>query len=523
MNKIFFGMKYCYRILPIIGFLFFLHTNSAAQKIGELDLDKLDNYLEEARIAWQVPGLSIAIVKDDSVVFARGYGHKESGKEGMVDENTIFSIASITKGFTSTALAMLADEGKIFWDDQVRTYLPDFSLYDPWVSKEITIRDLLCHRSGLKTFSGDLLWFETDYSRDELLRRVQFLEPSYSFRYNFGYSNLMYLAAGEIIPVVSEMSWDKYIDTKLLQPLGMNRTYLKYSDLEMDPNFAMPHHVNLLDKETYVLPYWNLDNIAPAFAINSCAMDMSRWIRFQLRMGLWDDEQLVSMENLWETRKMHTARPVEMGDSRFWPSRHFNGYGLGWDIYDYHGWKVVGHEGGTDGMLSRLVMVPEENFGYVILTNSMSALTIGLEYFILDQYYQGKSYDWSAIYLENSNMGLVQQKSDWEEYLESADRSLKPSKKLKEYQGIYGGDLYGDLEVSLHKGSLVLDFLPAPGLIGDLESFSADTFLIRMRDKPALPLGTVKFLLDERGEVSELVIDIPSPDFDFTELKLNKR
>ncbi len=516
-------MTYFFNILKSLGFLLFLNASVTAQSIGKLDLDKLDKYLEKARIEWQVPGLSIAIVKDDSVVFARGYGYRENGKPAEVDEHTIFSIASITKGFTSTALAMLEDEGKIDWDDPVRNYLPDFSLYDPWVSNEIRIRDLLSHRSGLKTFSGDLLWFETEYSREEVIRRAQYLKPAYGFRYHFGYSNLMYLAAGELMPAACDMNWDKYIYTKLLRPLGMNRTYLKLADFEDDPNVAMPHHVDLLRGEVHVLPYMRWDNIAPAGALNSSAMDLTRWIRFHLAMGLWEDEQLVSRENLWETRKMHTVRPIDQGSTRIWPSRHFSGYGLGWDLYDYHGWKVIGHEGGSDGMLSRLVMIPEENFGYIILCNSLSALTIGLEYYILDQYYQGKSYDWSAIYLENSIVGLEQQKNEWEEYLASADRSLKPSKKLKKYRGIYGGDLYGNVELSLDKGKLVLDFLPAPRLIGDLEPFSKDTFLIRLRDMPFLPQGTVKFYIDDKGEVSELVIDIPSPDFDFMELDLTKQ
>ncbi len=375
----------------------------------------------------------------------------------------------------------------------------------------------------MKTFSGDLIWFETGYSRAEVIRRAQYLRPAYSFRYHFGYSNLMFLAAGEIIPVVSEMSWGQYIHAKLLRPLGMNRTYLHLENFQDDPNVAMPHHVDILDEKTHVLSYMGWDNVAPAGALNSSAMDLSRWVRFQLNMGQWNGEQMVSSGNLWETRKMHTARPLDIGNRRFWPSMHFNGYGLGWKLCDYHGWKVIGHEGGSDGMLTRVVMVPEENFGFVILTNSINALTLALEYYILDQYYQGKSYDWSAIYLENSIMGLQRIEKDWEEYLASADRSLKPSRKLRKYCGIYGGDLYGDVELSLDKGSLVLDFLPAQRLIGDLEPFTKDTFLIRLRDMPSFPQGTVKFYLDDQGNISELVVDIPNPDFDFTELELKRQ
>ena len=490
--------------------------------LGMLDLGKLDAYIEQARVEWHVPGLSVAIVKDDSVVFTRGYGVREYGKPGRVDENTVFNIASITKTFTTAALGMLVDEGKIGWDDRVRDYLPGFTLYDPWVSEEIRVRDLLCHRSGLETFSGDLLWYETAYDRKEVLRRVQYLEPAHGFRQQFGYSNLMFLAAGEIIPAAAGMSWESCVGERILKPLGMTRSSLDQEGLKGDTNVAMPHHVDLRGDESYVMPPWDMDNVAPAMAVNSSAMDLSRWIRFHLAMGTWNGKQLLSPENMWETRKMHVPRPLEMGNQRIWPSMHFRGYGLGWEFYDYHGWKVIAHEGGTHGMLNRLVIVPDENFGFVILTNSINALTVGLEYYILDQYYQGKSYDWCSIYLKNSLMGLEHIRNSWEEYLSGADRSVKPTLKLEEYSGVYGGDLYGNVEVELDKGKLTLDFLPAPGLTGDLETFSGDTFLIKVRDKPFLPQGTVKFYLDEEGDVRELIVDIPSPDFDFTELELKK-
>ncbi len=510
------------RQLLLLSGAFVLHAAIFAQGTGKLDLEKLDGYIAESMEAWHVPGLAIAVVKDDSVTFARGYGVREYGQAGKVDAHTVFCIASLAKGFTTSALARLVDQGKMDWDDPVRKYLPGFTYYNDWVSGEIRIRDLLCHRTGLETFSGDLLWYETDYTPEELLYRIRFLEPAYGFRYRFGYSNLMYLAAGEIIPKVSGKSWGSFVDSNLLQPLGMDRTFLAEEDFLQDTNFARPHHVDILDEQTQVLPDLRLDHIAPAMGMNSSVADLSRWIRFQLNMGNWEGHQIVSAENLWETRELNTSRSLDMGSSRIWPSRHFDGYGLGWELFDYHGWKVIGHEGGTDGMLSRIVMVPEENFGFVILTNSISALPLGLEYYILDQYHQGLSYDWSSIYLRNSKFIMQQIREDWEEYLASADRNLKLSSELPEYTGLYGCDLYGDVKVSLGSEKLVVDFLPSDRMIGDLEPFSRDTFLIRLRDMPNLPQGTVKFTLDADGKVTGLEIDIPNPDFDFTELKLKK-
>lgn len=516
------GWRAGFTWLPLFLLLLLFSDCASTKQAGKLDLEKLDRYVEESMADWGVPGLALAIVKDDSVIFARGYGVREHGRPGPVDENTIFGVASITKGFTSSALAMLVDEKLIGWDDPVRKYLPDFTLYDPWVSNEMRIRDLLCHRSGLKTFSGDLIWFETTYSREEVLHRVRYLKPAHGFRYRFGYSNLMYLAAGQIIPAVTPYSWEDFLQAKILRPLGMNRTFLDLEAIANDANVASPHYVDLLDDTVYVLSYMKWDNAAPAGAMNSSAMDLSRWIRFQLATGEWNGTRLISRDNLWETRQIHTTRPVSMEESKTWPSRHFYGYGLGWQLFDYHGWKVIAHEGATDGMLSRVVMVPDENFGFVILTNSINALTKGLEYYILDQYFQGKSYDWSSIYLKNTMPRLEQSQKEWAEYLASADRQLSPSKDLKEYTGIYRCDMYGEVEVRLEQEGLVLDFLPSPRLIGDLETFSVDTFLITLRDMPSLPRGKVKFTLNKEDEVSELQIDIPNPDFDFTELELKK-
>jgi CubicO group peptidase (beta-lactamase class C family) len=511
-----------YPVIPFLCSLLLLQSCSREHGPGRLDLDKLDGYMEKSRREWHVPGLAIAIVKDDSVVFARGYGVQEYGKPGRVDEHTLFSIASITKGFTSSALAMLEDEGKISWDEQVQHYLPDFRLYDPCVSSEIRVRDLLCHRSGFKTFSGDLVWYETAYSPDEVLRRVRYLKPAYGFRYRYGYSNLMYLAAGEIVPSVTGMSWEAFVTGRILQPLGMERTFLRTLDFMGDPDVAMPHQVDLLDTTTLVLPFMNWDNCAPAGAMFSSVADLGRWIRFQLAMGNWNGQQLISGENLWETRELHTVRPLDMGSLNAWPPIHFSGYGLGWELYDYHGWKVIGHEGGTDGMLSRLVMVPEENFGFVILSNSISGITTALEYYILDQYEQGKSYDWSKLFLKDFIAYQEDTRREWVEYLESADRSVKPSLELPGYEGIYGCDLYGNVEVRSEGGGLVLDFLPSDRMEGDLEHFSGDTFLIRLRNMPSLPQGTVKFYLDAGGKASQIRVEIPSPDFDFTELELKK-
>src|SRR5215213_3846062 len=226
--------------LLLLALLAFSHA-ALAQTLEER-LKEVDEYAAKAGQEWKVPGFSVAIVKDDKVVFVKGYGVRELGRPEPVDKDTLFAVASNTKAFTSAALATLVDEGKLKWDDPVTKYLPYFQLYDPYVTREMTVRDLLSHRSGLATFGGDLLWYETNYSREEIIRRVRFLKPTYGFRSRFGYQNIMFLAAGEIIPVVTGKSWDEFVKERFFTPLGMARTVTTYKQLMAAANVAAPHN-----------------------------------------------------------------------------------------------------------------------------------------------------------------------------------------------------------------------------------------------------------------------------------------
>ncbi|HQQ12985.1 MAG TPA: serine hydrolase domain-containing protein, partial [Bacteroidales bacterium] len=235
----------------------------------------LENYYQKSIADWNVPGMAVAIVSADSILFARGFGVCDVEKPAKVDENTLFAVASNTKAFTSTALAILVDEGKLRWDDKVQQHLSWFRLYDPYVSYNITIKDLLSHRSGLKTFSGDLIWYGSNYSREEVIRKAAFLKPSYGFRERFGYSNIMYLTAGEIIPQLTNQSWDNFVEQRLLRPIGMMRSVLHVSDLKEISNVAQPH--TYVNGELIKLPWLAWDNIGPAGSLISSAKDMGLW------------------------------------------------------------------------------------------------------------------------------------------------------------------------------------------------------------------------------------------------------
>ncbi len=432
----------------------------------------------------------------------------------------MFPIAS-TLTFTSAALAILVDEGKIAWDDKVVDYLPYFKLYDPYVTENMTIRDLLTHRSGLATFSGDLLWYGSDYSREEIIRRARYLEPVYDFRENFGYSNIMYLTAGEIIPAVTGKSWDEFIAEKFFEPLGMERsvsTTLALPDFE---NVATPH--TTFKDEIITIDYLNWDNIAPAGAIISSVEDVSQWLIMQLNGGIYKGDTIFSPQRSREMWSQETVLGISGFSEEHWPSMFFRSYGLGWSLSNYLGHKIVGHSGGYDGMISYTCMVPDEKLGFVILTNKNSGLYYPLVYKTLDVFLNGGEKDWSTFMLDLTQKREEQQQKQEDKKIENRKPDTRPSLKLEAYTGTYSGELYGDATVELFEGKLHVQLAPSPLFHGNLSHWHFDTFEITFTEFPSLPGGTCTFILDANGEVEEMKIDVPNPDFDFTELKFKKK
>lgn len=485
-----------------------------------IPFDSLDRYFQTSLDAWGVPGMAIAIVENGQVVFAKGYGVKEAGKPGKVDEHTNFAIASNSKAFTAAALAILVDEGKLSWDDKVIDILPEFRMYHPYVTANITVRDLLCHRAGFKTFSGDLLWFETNYSRAEVIRRSQYLEPAYGFRERFGYSNIMYIVAGEVVAKTSGLSWDEFIQTRFFGPLEMNRTLTSIKNLDDKGNYATPHFKK--DEAYDPIDYMCWDNVAAAGGINSNVMDLTHWIALQLGRGILDDDTFFSPRSSREMWQVLTPLPITAGSERTFPSTHFSGYGMGWQLMDYKGYKVIGHSGGTDGMTSYTALIPEKNLGFVILTNAYASLYYPMEYAILDAYLGPEGTDWSQRILERVKRNEEFEKREQETDIASRVINTSPSLPLDKYQGTYGGELYGNAKVELQGQNLKLSFEPAPRLDAILTHWHYDTFKLEFTILESLPDGKVTFILDSNGEVEEMRIDVPNPDFDFTELHFMK-
>lgn len=274
--------------LLLFVFPVFVFAQSLDDKLKEIDA-----YAEKTRAEWNVPGIAVGIVKDDKVVFAKGYGVRELNKPERVDENTLFAVASNSKAFTTASLAILIDEGKLKWDDKVTKYLPEFQMYNPYVTSEMTIRDLVSHRSGLDTFSGDLLWYETTYTNDEVLSRVRFLKPVYGFRAAFGYQNLMFIAAGRVVERVSGKTWAEFVRERILTPLGMNNTKTSIHDYKTGDNVAVPHNESG-GNGLRALPQGNVDGAAGAVRINSSAADMAKWLRLQLGHGTFEGKKFTA-------------------------------------------------------------------------------------------------------------------------------------------------------------------------------------------------------------------------------------
>lgn len=487
----------------------------------ELDINKLDKYIENAREEWGIPGMAVAVVKDGKVILAKGYGYRNVEATKKVDKNTLFAIASNSKAFTTSALAILVDEGKINWEDKVIDYLPWFKMYDPYVTANMTIRDLVSHRSGLNTFSGDLLWYYTNYSTEEVVKRAQHLKPKYGFREHFGYQNIMFATAGLILEKVTGETWQNYVENNFLNKLGMSNSNTSVTKLDLKKNVATPYHVGI-DGIPIAINYLNWDNCEAAAGINSSVSDMAKWITFQLNNGKLNEEQIISDNQIWELRKLTTPTDVSRSSFINNPNIHFNGYGLGWNIYDYNGKKVINHGGGSDGMISKVAMIPEENFGLVILTNDINYLPSALTYQIFDMYFGNENKDWSKKYLEYYKNSLKQDDDRDAKMEVERIKNTKPSFDLNSYTGKYTDSTYGSISVVLENEKLVLKYLPAEGLVGDLKHYHYDVFTIKLRDVPSLPTGTVQFFMDEKGKVKSLKVDIPNPDFYFDEFDFVK-
>ena len=478
----------------------------------------LISFMARVMKAFQVPGVSLALVHDGHAVLTEGFGLLKMGEPTPVNAQTLFCIASNSKAFTATALALLVEGGKIEWEAPVIDYLPWFQMWDPYVTRELTVRDLLVHRSGLGLGAGDLLWWPaSSYTRKEIARRLRFIPPATSFRSAYAYDNVLYLIAAEVIEAVNGQTWEDFVSTHILERVGMAGSSVYLSTVSKAANFATPH----AEIEGVVRPVkaFDSDNTNPAGGICSNAEDMAKWLLVHLNKGqLPDGSRLFSEKSSRELTTIVTPMPIGDPPTELQAQRmNFRGYGLGLNIHDYRGKKVVTHTGGLPGFLSKLTMIPELKLGVMVLTNQESGAAFSaITYHILDHYLGTTETDWVDAYTKY----LARQRSaiaDIEENTAAArNAASQPSLPLEGYAGTYTDSWYGDIDILHENGKLVMRFTRTPSLIGDLEHWQYDTFVVRWHDRELRADAFVTFALNPDGTIVQAKMQPASPAVDFS-------
>jgi CubicO group peptidase (beta-lactamase class C family) len=486
-----------------------------SQNVPSFIRDSIDVYVNRSIKRWQIPGVAIAIVKDGKVVFINGYGVRELGSKDKVDSNTLFMIGSNSKAFTATALAKLEAEKKLSLNDRVQKWLPDFKMYDPWVAKEATLTDLLCHRLGFETFQGDFMFFDSDLNATQVRERFGRLKPIYSMRSKWGYTNAAFLTAGEIIPAVTGKTWGNYLLEEIFKPLEMTSTVPYSRDLSQATNKSAAHtiHHGVLQK----IAYGNIDGLAAAGSISSSASDMTHWVMTLLDTGKYNGKQIIPKEAIMATRQPQSI----LGNGGHPYNRaHFLLYGLGWFLEVYEGRKLVEHTGGVNGFVTSVCLVPEENLGIIVLSNTDSNNFFeALRLEILDAYLQLPYRGYSDVWVNHHNTREKQRAGEFKSKQDTIALKLKTAVPLKNYAGTYTNEVYGKMTITLEKGVLTSRFENHSGRYATLGPLGENRFLA-MFSQPILGDNIWAFKTDG-GKVSSVTVRVA--DFvEFTPYEFKK-
>jgi CubicO group peptidase (beta-lactamase class C family) len=449
--------------------------------------------VEAARKAWRVPGVAVAIVRDDKTLYLDGHGVREAGKPELVTAHTAFQIASTTKAFTTAAMAMLADESKMAWDDPVRKHLDYFRLADPHADALVTMRDIVSHRTGLPRH--DVLWSRTKFSREDLIRRMGFAKPSASFRGLYQYQNLMFTSAGEAVGKTSGLGWDGFVQQRILLPLGMKDTATNYAETLRHGDLALPH---VKGKPN---PLRNYDNIGGAGSMASSVHDLSRWLRMQLAGGVFEGQRLVSEKQLRQTHEPQIVIQRTATQKEMQPEYTQSSYAMGWFVNHYRGEMLVMHSGSLSGYRALVTMVPRLKLGFVVLANENGTnLNEALTNTLLDEYLGlAKTRDWNAHMLAVVGRGEAKEAKEKKEVEDGRLKDTAPSLALERYQGGYREAAYGMLRVAVVEGALRLEWAQTKMM---LEHWQLDTWKVKAGETMAGEL--VHFKLDEKGVPAQM-------------------
>ncbi len=504
----------------------------AAPATAPAAMQDFDAYVESVRKQFDVPGIAVAIVKDGKIVFERGYGVRTLGEPAKVDQHTQFAIASNTKAFTAASISMLADDGKLELDDRVIDHLPWFRMSDPYITHEMRIRDLLAHRSGLGLGAGDLLfWPTTSYTTREVAQRLRDVPISGGFRERYAYDNILFGVAQLVIEQASGISYEQFLRTRIFAPLDMTETRFNADAIKPGDNVASGHaKFDFTDLKPVPTLTWS--NVSGAGGIYSSVHDLGKWMRVQLDGGVISGEgdnatRLFSEKRQRQMWSVLTPIPVSKPSVPELAAAmpNFSGYGEGWFLSDYRGHKLVWHTGGWPGMVSRLTLVPERKLGVVVLTSQeIGAAFNAVTMRALDAYLDAPRTDWLAAYA--AAVAKAQEKSDesWQAHLKQRDATSRPSLPLNNYAGTYRDPWYGDVVITTSGKGLQLQFSKTAQLLGDLEHWQHDSFIVRWRDRGLNADAFITFALDADGKITQARMQAISPltdfSFDFQDLRL---
>jgi CubicO group peptidase (beta-lactamase class C family) len=501
---------------------------AAAPSAAPLQLNHLDADVERVMKLFDVPGIAIAVVKDGQVLAARGFGVRKLGAPDKVDGKTLFEVASNSKAFTAAALAMLVDEGKLAWDDPVTKHLPDFQMYDAYVTHEMTVRDLLTHRSGLGLGAGDLLWWPTtSFSTDEIIHKLRYIQPATSFRSSYAYDNLLYIVAGKIIAAKSGKTWGETIRERILTPVGMATTTTSLAENAGNPNVANAH--SKINEKIAAVKAMPVPNAVGAVGINTNAEDIARWMNVLLAGGKLPagsatgaDGKEARLFSAKQARELWTAQtPMRTGEPNAklaGTKANFAAYGLGFQLRDYHGRLLALHSGALQGFYSKVVLVPEEKLGIAILTNAESGGSLNaLQWQLLGRLVdRDDKTDWIGAVASVEEEMHAKEKARLATAGAARAARSQPSLARTAYDGDYQDPWYGIATIKHVGGKQVLSLSRTPDLTGELEHYQHDTFIVRWKERNFNADAYVTFALNPDGSIERMKMQPISTETDFS-------
>jgi CubicO group peptidase (beta-lactamase class C family) len=499
------------KILVLISFVV------CATSFAQITEQQVDDVVLRTMKAFNVPGIAGGIIKDGKIVLAKGYGVTSIKTQQKTNANTLFGIASNSKAFTTAALAMLVDEGKISWDDKVKKYIPEFKMYNDYVTEEFTIRDLLTHRSGLGLGAGDLMiWPDGhNFTPDDIIRNIQYLKPVSGFRAKYDYDNLLYVIAGEVIHRVSGKPWTEFIEQRIMKPLEMSQSAASWKTLKDTTNSIVPHVPT--DGKLQIIPRYTNQIFDAAAGIYTNVNDLSKWVIMQLDKGKYDGgKQLFSEKQHDEMWTAQTILPLK----NFKPYKSlFKSYGLGWQLQDFNGHLQVSHTGGLDGIVTQVIMIPDVKLGIIVLTNQQSGSAfMAISNTIKDSYLGIKNLDHVAALSADRREKEDDADKITDEVWTSVSKNLKDKAKidLKKYTGTFKDNWFGEVILSEKKGKLYFSSKRSPRLSGEVFFYKDRNFVVKWNERSFGADSHIFFDLDEKGNANHFTMKAISPLTDFS-------